>query len=110
MFMQRLSQMGYKVAHSEDLLIPEIDVNDLAVFVTASGDTISSLAYIQIAKKCGCKTLAITFNAQGEIPKLCDTVCEYQQPKQMGLMKSYYEVGFIYIFERIIACVAWRDF
>ena len=26
MFMQRLSQMGYKVAHSEDLLIPEIDV------------------------------------------------------------------------------------
>ena len=110
MFMQRLSQMGYKVAHSEDLLIPEIDVNDLAVFVTASGDTISSLAYIQIAKKCGCKTLAITFNAQGEIPKQCDTVCEYQQPKQKGLMKSYYEVGFVYIFERIVSLLPQDNF
>tara|TARA_B100000424_G_scaffold269472_1_gene266491 strand:+ start:45 stop:536 length:492 start_codon:yes stop_codon:yes gene_type:complete len=110
MFMQRLSQIGYKVAHSEDLLVPEIDVHDLAVFVTASGDTLSSLAYIQIAKKCRCKTLAITFNAQGEIPKQCDTVCEYKQPKQKSFMKSYYEVGFIYIFERIISFLPTEQF
>ena len=31
MFMQRLSQMGYTVSHSEDLLITPIDENDLAV-------------------------------------------------------------------------------
>ena len=62
MFMQRLSQLGYDVAHSEDLLIPEIDQQDLAVFVTASGSTVSSLAYTLVAKRAKCKTMAITFN------------------------------------------------
>ena len=46
MFMQRLSQMGYNVAHSEDLLIPTVGDKDLAVFVTASGSTVSSLASV----------------------------------------------------------------
>ena len=100
MFMQRLSQLGYDVAHSEDLLIPEIDQQDLAVFVTASGSTVSSLAYTLVAKRAKCKTMAITFNPDGEIAKQCDTVVAYPQPESKGLMKSYYEVGFIYISER----------
>ena len=88
MFMQRLSQLGYKVSHSEDLLIPEIGPEDLAIFVTASGSTVSSLAYTLIAKRVGCKTLAITFNPLGQICAECDDVVSYPQPKQQGLMGS----------------------
>ena len=110
MFMQRLSQLGYAVAHSEDLLIPEMGSQDIAIFVTASGSTTSSLAYIEIAKRCKCKTLAITFNAKGAISQQCDQVAEYPQPKQKGLMKSYYEIGFVYIFERIISFLPREDF
>lgn len=110
MFMQRLSQMGYHVAHSEDLLIPEMGSQDLAIFVTASGSTTSSLAYIEIARRCKCKTLAITFNANGDISKQCDQIAIYPQPKEKGLMKSYYEVGFIYIFERIISFLPTEQF
>ena len=110
MFMQRLSQMGYNVAHSEDLLIPEISEQDLAVFVTASGSTVSSLAYTLIAKRTGCRTMAITFNPNGQICLECDDVVAYPQPEKQGLMKSYYEVGFIYIFERIISLLPEDDF
>ena len=110
MFMQRLSQMGYTVAHSEDLLIPEIGENDLAIFVTASGNTLSSLVYTQIAEKAKCKTLAITFNPNGDICKKCNEVCSYQSPDKKSLMKSYYEVGFIYIFERIISLLPRDQF
>ena len=110
MFMQRLSQLGYTVSHSEDLLIPEIGPEDLAVFVTASGSTVSSLAYTLIAKRAGCRTLAITFNPQGQICAECDEVVAYPQPETQGLMKSYFEVGFIYIFERIISLLPEDDF
>ena len=110
MFMQRLSQLGYTVAHSEDLLIPEIGSQDLAIFVTASGGTKSSLAYVDIARRCKCRTLAITFNAKGEISRQCDQIAEYPQPKEKGLMKSYHEVGFIYIFERIVSFLPAEEF
>ena len=110
MFMQRLSQLGYTVSHSEDLLIPEIGPEDLAIFVTASGSTVSSLAYTLIAKRAGCKTLAITFNPLGQICAECDDVVSYPQPEQQGLMKSYFEVGFIYIFERIISLLPQEEF
>ena len=110
MFMQRLDQLGYYVAHSEDLLIPEIGPEDLAVFVTASGSTVSSLAYTLIAKRTGCRTMAITFNPEGQICKECETVVAYPQPESKGLMKSYYEVGFIYIFERIISLLPQEEF
>ena len=110
MFMQRLSQLGYTVSHSEDLLITPIDENDLAIFVTASGSTVSSLAYTLVAKRTGCKTLAITFNPDGEICKQCDEVVSYPQPDTPGLMKSYYEIGFIYIFEKIISLLPQDQF
>ena len=103
MFMQRLSQLGMHVAHSEDLLVPELSDQDLVIFVTASGETTSSLAYLEIAKRIGVRTLAITFNAQGSISKGCDVVAEYPRPRTQGLMKSYYEIGFIYVLERIVS-------
>ena len=46
MFMQRLSQLGYSVAHSEDLLVPKLGEGDLVIFVTASGTTRSRLSYV----------------------------------------------------------------
>ena len=110
MFMQRLSQMGYTVSHSEDLLITPIDENDLAVFVTASGSTLSSLAYTMVATNAGCRTLAITFNPDGAICKQCDNIVSYPQPQSSGLMKSYYEIGFIYIFEKIISLLPQDQF
>ena len=110
MFMQRLSQMGYNVAHSEDLLIPEIGQQDLAIFVTASGSTLSSLAYTMVATNAGCRTLAITFNPDGAICKQCDNIVSYPQPQSSGLMKSYYEIGFIYIFEKIISLLPQDQF
>ena len=111
MFMQRLSQLGHSVAHSEDILVPRLDKNDLVIFVTASGNTASSLAYVDIAKKCNCKTLAITFNPEGKISKQCDVVCDFEQSdSQDNLMKSYYELGFIFIFERIISLMPEDQF
>ena len=110
MFMQRLSQMGYTVSHSEDLLITPIDERDLAIFVTASGSTLSSLAYTMVAINAGCRTLAITFNPKGTICTQCDNIISYPQPQTPGLMKSYYEIGFIYIFEKIISLLPQDQF
>lgn len=110
MFMQRLSQLGYDVAHSEDLLVPKIGDRDLVIFVTASGTTRSSLSYVEIAKDLGVRTMAVTFNAQGAISKGCDVVVEYPRPRAKGLMKSYYEIGFIYLFERIVSLLPEDQF
>ncbi len=110
MFMQRLSQLGYDVAHSEDLLVPRIGERDLVIFVTASGTTRSSLSYVEIAKDLGVRTMAVTFNAQGAISKGCDIVVEYPRPRTKGLMKSYYEIGFIYLFERIVSLLPEDQF
>lgn len=111
MFMQRLSQLGYKVSYSEDLLVPRLTKRDLVIFVTASGSTESSLTYTKIARRLGVKTMAITFNASGPICENCDIVVAYPQPKnQKHLMKSYYEIGFIYILERIISLLPAEEF
>lgn len=103
MLMQRLWQWGIPAFHSEDLHVPLVDKNDLIIFVTASGNTASSLAYVDIAKKTGAKTCAITFNPDGKIPSQCDTIVSYHADKKYtSLMKSYCEVGFLYIFERLV--------
>lgn len=101
MFMQRLCQLGYDATHSEDLQVPYVNDSDLIVFVTASGNTASSYAYVDIARKTGAKTMAITFNPSGRISQSVD-VCVSYTANNNGLMKSYYELGFLYIFERLI--------
>ena len=103
MFMQRLSQQGLRAYHSEDLQVPRLDSRDLVVFVTASGNTASSFAYIDIAKKTGTRTMSITFNADGRISSATDICVEYKESDLPMLMKSYHELGFIYIFERLIS-------
>lgn len=102
MFMQRLCQLGYNATHSEDLQVPKLDDLDLVIFVTASGNTASSYAYVDIAKKTGAKTMAITFNPDGRISKSVDICVSYNASETHSLMKSYYEIGFLYIFERLI--------
>jgi DNA-binding MurR/RpiR family transcriptional regulator len=102
MFMQRLWQWGIPAFHSEDLNVPRLDETDLVIFVTASGNTKSSLAYIEIAKDAGARTCAVTFNRNGKIPKQCNVIIDYKADEQYTtFMKSYYEVGFLYIFERL---------
>lgn len=103
MFMQRLSQQGLRAYHSEDLQVPNLDSRDLVVFVTASGNTASSFSYIDIAAKTGTKTMSITFNASGRISSATDICVEYSESKLPMLMKSYHELGFIYIFEKLIS-------
>lgn len=103
MFMQRLCQAGYDATHSEDLHVPNINDLDLVIFVTASGNTASSYAYVDIARKTGAKVMAITFNPNGRISKSADICVSYPTGENSGLMKSYYEIGFTYIFERLIS-------
>tara|TARA_R110000772_G_scaffold90861_3_gene187143 strand:+ start:22111 stop:22599 length:489 start_codon:yes stop_codon:yes gene_type:complete len=103
MFMQRLSQQGLRAYHSEDLQVPNLDSRDLVVFVTASGNTASSFAYIDIAKKTGTRTMSVTFNAGGRISSATDVCVSYTESDLPLLMKSYHELGFIYIFERLIS-------
>lgn len=102
MLMQRLWQWGIPTFHSEDLHVPHLTEKDLVIFVTASGNTKSSLAYVEIAKKTKARTCAVTFNRNGKIPQSCDVIIDYKADEQYAsLMKSYYEVGFLYIFERL---------
>ena len=103
MFMQRLTQCGYDAFHSEDLQVPRVDARDLIIFVTASGNTASSYAYVDIARKTGARTISITFNPQGRICKETDVCISYKESDLPLLMKSYHEIGFIYIFERLIS-------
>lgn len=110
MFMQRLVQSGYEAYHSEDLQVPRVDDRDLVIFVTASGNTASSYAYIDIAKKTGVRKMGITFNPDGKICQECDIVVAYKESELPLLMKSYHELGFIYIFERLISEFAAEEF
>lgn len=105
MFMQRLCQLGYDATHSEDLQVPYVNDLDLIVFVTASGNTASSYAYVDIARKTGAKTMAITFNPDGRISSNVDICIAYNAGENSGLMKSYYELGFLYIFEKLISSI-----
>ncbi len=107
MFMQRLIQLGQDCYWYDDLNIPMINGQDLVVFVSASGHTISSHVYISIAKEVGARTLAITFNDTGRITLSVQNAVIYQDKEgtERGyamLMKSYYELAFLYIFERLI--------
>jgi DNA-binding MurR/RpiR family transcriptional regulator len=110
MFMQRLVQSGHEAYHSEDLQVPRVDNRDLIVFVTASGNTASSYAYIDIAKKTGARTMSITFNPSGRICQETDLTISYKESELPLLMKSYHELGFIYIFERLISEFPAEDF
>lgn len=110
MFMQRLCQMGYDATHSEDLQVPYVNDLDLIVFVTASGNTASSYAYVDIARKTGAKTMAITFNPEGRISSSVDICVSYAAGENSGLMKSYYELGFLYIFEKLISSIPPEEF
>lgn len=103
MFIQRLVQSGHEAYHSEDLQVPRVDERDLVIFVTASGNTSSSYAYIDIAKKTGARTMSVTFNPDGRICQECDLTIAYKESELPLLMKSYHELGFIYIFERLIS-------
>jgi len=109
MFMQRLCQAGYDATHSEDLQVPNVNDLDLIVFVTASGNTASSYAYVDIARKTGARTMSITFNPNGRISKETD-VCVSYTANNSALMKSYYELGFLYIFERLITLYPTNQF
>ena len=110
MFMQRLCQLGYNATHSEDLQVPKVSDTDLGIFVTASGNTASSYAYVDIAKKTGAKTMAITFNPEGCISKSVDVCVSYNANENRSLMKSYYEIGFTYKFERLVSSFRSEQF
>jgi|TARA_R110000868_G_scaffold1415_2_gene11039 DNA-binding MurR/RpiR family transcriptional regulator len=110
MFMQRLCQRGHLAYHSEDLQVPNLDYRDLVIFVTASGNTASSYAYIDIAKQTGASTMAITFSPHGRISKAVDNCITYTQGTTSSLMKSYHEIGFLYIFERLISAIPMDQF
>tara|TARA_B100000809_G_scaffold84417_1_gene82888 strand:- start:1104 stop:1628 length:525 start_codon:yes stop_codon:yes gene_type:complete len=115
MFMQRLIQLGHDCFWYDDLNIPMINGEDLIIFVSASGHTISSHVYVSIAKEVGARTLAITFNNTGRITLAVQSAVIYQEKKaylaselfeQMANpmpMKTYYEVAFLYIFERLVS-------
>jgi len=102
MFMQRLIQLGHNCFWYDDLNIPMINGQDLVIFVSASGHTVSSHVYISIAKEVGARTLAITFNDTGRITLSVQNAVIYQDKEIPMLMKSYYELAFLYIFERLI--------
>ena len=103
MFMQRLIQLGNDCFWYDDLNIPMINGQDLVVFVSASGHTISSHVYVSIAKDVGARTLAITFNDTGRITLSVQNAVIYQDKEVPMLMKSYYELAFLYIFERLVS-------
>jgi 6-phospho-3-hexuloisomerase len=110
MLMQRLCQAGYDATHSEDLQVPNVNDLDLIIFVTASGNTASSYAYVDIARKTGARTMTITFNPNGRISKETDVCVSYTANNNSTLMKSYYEIGFLYIFERIVSLIPAAQF
>ena len=115
MFMQRLIQLGNDCFWYDDLNIPMINGQDLVIFVSASGHTISSHVYVSIAKEVGARTLAITFNDTGRITLAVQTAIIYQEKKAHHAselfeqlanplpMKTYYELAFLYIFERLVS-------
>ena len=103
MFMQRLIQLGHNCFWYDDLNIPMINGQDLIIFVSASGHTISSHVYVSIAKEVGARTLAITFNDTGRITLSVQTAVIYLDKEVPMLMKSYYELAFLYIFERLVS-------
>ena len=122
MFMQRLIQLGNDCFWYDDLNIPMINGQDLIIFVSASGHTISSHVYVSIAKEVGARTLAITFNDTGRITLAVQTAIIYQEKKAHHAselfeqlanplpMKTYYELAFLYIFERLVSRFDSREF
>ncbi len=102
MFMQRLIQYGHNCYWADDLHIPKLNFKDLVIFVTASGHTKSSWIYLEIADEIHAKTMAITFNDTGRITRGVKTAVIYEEKSNSMPMKSYYELAFLYIFEKLL--------
>ena len=103
MFMQRLIQYGYNCYWHDDLHVPKLNNQDLIIFVSASGQTLSSWIYTQVAKDINARTMAITFNDTGRITRAVKVPVIYNEKRNNMPMKSYYELAFMYIFEKLLS-------
>ncbi len=73
-FAQRLVHLGIKVFVIGETVVPAARPGDTVLCLSGSGETTYVVSTAQIAKKIGCKLIAITSNPDSTLAKLADVV------------------------------------
>ena len=87
-FTMRLTHMGFDASHYGDTGVPFTSKDDLVIFASSSGETLTNVCLAEIAKKYECKILLVSFNPESSIGKLADYTVKLNNIKSKQLMKS----------------------
>ncbi len=91
-FAMRLMHMGFNVYVVGETTTPAVQVEDLVIAVSGSGETTSIVGLGQIAKKIGSKLATITSNKDSSLGKISDIVVVIPgRPKDDVIYENYHE-------------------
>ncbi len=91
-FAMRLMHMGFNVYVVGETTTPAVQMEDLVIAVSGSGETTSIVGLGQIAKKIGSKLATITSNKDSSLGKISDIVVVIPgRPKDDVIYENYHE-------------------
>jgi 6-phospho-3-hexuloisomerase len=91
-FAMRLMHMGFNVYVVGETTTPAVQVEDLVIAVSGSGETTSIAGLGQIAKRIGSKLATITSNKDSSLGKISDIVVVIPgRPKDDVIYENYHE-------------------
>lgn len=91
-FAMRLMHMGFNVYVVGETTTPAVQVEDLVIAVSGSGETTSIAGLGHIAKKIGSKLATITSNRDSSLGKISDIVVVIPgRPKDDVIYENYHE-------------------
>jgi 6-phospho-3-hexuloisomerase len=91
-FAMRLMHMGFNVYVVGETTTPAVQVDDLVIAVSGSGETTSIVGLGQIAKKIGSKLATITSNKDSSLGRISDIVVVIPgRPKDDVIYENYHE-------------------
>jgi 6-phospho-3-hexuloisomerase len=91
-FAMRLMHMGFNVYVVGETTTPAVQVEDLVIAVSGSGETTSIVGLGQIAKKIGSKLATITSNKDSSLGRISDIVVVIPgRPKDDVIYENYHE-------------------
>lgn len=105
MFTQRLMHLGFGSYFLGETLTPALESKDALIAISGSGQTTSTLALTQAARKRGAKTVVLTAHPDSPIAKEADMVIHIKGKTKLTEYESY--APFTTLFD--ITCLTYLD-
>ncbi len=106
-FAQRLMHINIETYFVGETITPSMTKNDLFIIVSGSGETSSSVALAEKAKKIGAKIISVTAHREGKISKIADYILFIPGKTKLVEKKSYapftslFDISVLSVFDSI---------